>query len=98
MSIYVNEADFLDHIFNSCSTDQIEEFRPVKKGFRIGGHSTTLRLEAAYWSVLDAMAEDLNCTLPELIERIQKGCLLANDKNLASCLRVICLKYINIYN
>jgi len=25
------------------------------------------------------------------------GCLVANDKNLSSCLRVICLKYLNIY-
>jgi predicted DNA-binding ribbon-helix-helix protein len=25
------------------------------------------------------------------------SCLVANDKNLSSCLRVICLKYLNIY-
>jgi len=25
------------------------------------------------------------------------GCMVANDKNLSSCLRVICLKYLNIY-
>ena len=97
MSIYLQEPDFLAHIFNACSNDQIAEFTPVKRGFRINGHSTTIRLETAFWNTLEAMAKDLNCSLPELIERTQQGCLVANDKNLASCLRVICLKYINIY-
>lgn len=36
-------------------------------------------------------------TVPRLIERVLDGCLMANDKNLSSCLRVICLKYLNIY-
>lgn len=98
MSIYLQEPDFLSHIFNACSTDQIAEFAPVKRGFRINGHSTTIRLEAAFWNTLESMAAELDCTLPELIERTQKGCLIANDKNLASCLRVICLKYINVYS
>ncbi len=98
MSIYVNESDFLDHVFNSCTRDQIDEFQPIKRGFRINGHSTSVRLESAFWNVLDAMAADLDCNLPELIERTMNGCIVANDKNLASCLRVICLKYMNIYN
>lgn len=97
MSIYLNESDFLDHIFNACSNDQIAEFKPQKRGFRINGHSTSIRLESAYWNVLDAMAEELGCSLRQLIERTIEGCLVANDKNLASCLRVICLKYINVY-
>ena len=43
------------------------------------------------------MAKDQRVTLPEMIEIIHDHCLIANEKNLASCLRVICLKYINIY-
>ena len=34
--------------------------------------------------------------LPEIIEVIHDHCLVANDKNLASCLRVICLKYAEV--
>jgi predicted DNA-binding ribbon-helix-helix protein len=29
---------------------------------------------------------------------VHDGCLVANDKNIASCLRVICLKYLNVYS
>ncbi len=33
-----------------------------------------------------------------VIQKIADQCLAANDKNLASRLRVICLKYLNIYS
>ena len=49
MSIFVEPQTILSHIFQACSTDQIKEFIPEKRGFRIHGHSTTIRLEAAYW-------------------------------------------------
>ena len=97
MAIYAETDSILSHIFNSCSTDQIREFMPEKRAFRIHGHSTSIRLERAFWSVLEAMAEDLGLTLPELLVRIHDQCIVANDKNFASCLRVICVKYINIY-
>lgn len=97
MNIYTEARDFLDHMFNSCTTAQISEFIPEKRGFRLHGHSTTVALERAFWNVLEAMAQDCGLTLPRLIERVHDGCLVANDKNLSSCLRVICLKYLNIY-
>jgi predicted DNA-binding ribbon-helix-helix protein len=73
------------------------EFVPEKRGFRIHGHSTTIRLERVFWTVLGEITERLNLTMPQLIERIYDGCLIANDKNIASCLRVICMKYMNTY-
>lgn len=97
MAIYVEPEDFLAHMFNACTTDQISEFIPEKRGFRIHGHSTTIRLENAFWTVLEEMSQRMNKSLPQLIERIHDQCLVANDKNIASCLRVICVKYINIY-
>ena len=97
MTIYLEADDMLEHMFNACTTDQIKEFIPEKRGFRIHGHSTTLRLERAFWNVLEWMASNRKVSLPELIETIHDQCLIANDKNLASCLRVICLKYTNIY-
>lgn len=98
MAIYLESQDVLGHMFNACTTDQISEFIPEKRGFRIHGHSTTVRLERAFWTVLELMASEQKLLLPELIERIHDHCLVANDKNLASCLRVICLKYINVYS
>lgn len=97
MTIYSEARDFLDHMFSSCTTAQINEFIPEKRGFRLHGHSTTVALERAFWNVLEAMAQDCGLTVPRLIERVLDGCLVANDKNLSSCLRVICLKYLNIY-
>ena len=98
MSIYVETSDVLSHMFNACTTDQINEFVPQKRGFRLHGHSTTIRLEAAFWNVLEEMARSQSLDLPEMIEMIHDQCLVANDKNIASCLRVICLKYVNIYS
>tara|TARA_B100000029_G_scaffold361223_1_gene354186 strand:+ start:79 stop:378 length:300 start_codon:yes stop_codon:yes gene_type:complete len=97
MSIFLETSPMLDHMFRACATDQITEFAPEKRGIRIHGHSTTIRLEAAFWTVLDEMAETQKMSLPQLIESIHDHCLIVNDKNLASCLRVICLKYINVY-
>jgi predicted DNA-binding ribbon-helix-helix protein len=99
MSIYVEVEpdDFLGHMFNACTQDQINEFVPEKRGFRIHGHSTTIRLERVFWTVLEEVTARLHLTMPQLIERIHDGCLVANDKNIASCLRVICMKYVNTY-
>jgi predicted DNA-binding ribbon-helix-helix protein len=72
------------------------EFVPEKRGFRLHGHSTTLRLERAFWSVLEEKAKNEELTMNELIIKIHDTCLVANDKNLASCLRVTCLKYLNL--
>ena len=98
MKIYTEINDVLDHMFSACTTSQISEFIPEKRGFRIHGHSTTISLERAFWNVLDEMAAESNLALPRLIERVHDGCLVANDKNIASCLRVICLKYLNVYS
>jgi predicted DNA-binding ribbon-helix-helix protein len=88
----------LDRLFAYCNPQQVREFSPERRSMRIGGHSTTIRLERAYWTVLEEMALEEATPLPALITRIAEHCLNANDKNLASCLRVVCLKYINIGN
>ncbi len=97
MTIYQESQGILDHMFNACATAQISEFIPEKRGFRLHGHSTTVTLERAFWNVLDAMAQDCGLPVPRLIEQVLDSCMVANDKNLSSCLRVICLKYLNIY-
>ena len=98
MSIYLEADDVLAHMFNACAIDQIHDFMPERRSFRIHGHSTSIRLERVFWTVLESMAGELKMTLPELIERIHEQCMVANDKNIASCLRVICIKYINVYS
>ena len=52
MKIYTEINDVLDHMFNACTTSQISEFIPEKRGFRLHGHSTTICLERAFWNVV----------------------------------------------
>lgn len=84
-------------MFHACTSAQISDFVPEKRGFGIHGHSTTISLERAFSNVLEDMARECGLTLPRLIEKVLEGCLVANDKNLASGLRVICLEYLNVY-
>lgn len=86
----------LARLFGLCNPEQQREFLPEKRSVRIHGHSTTIRLERAFWTVLDEMARDEGVTASALITRVHDHCLVNNDKNLASCLRVVCLKYINL--
>ncbi|MBF0167454.1 MAG: ribbon-helix-helix domain-containing protein [Alphaproteobacteria bacterium] len=88
----------LEKLFSYCNPDQVKEFTPERRSLRLSGHSTTIRLERAYWTVLEEMAREEGLALPALVSRIADHCLTTNDKNLASCLRVVCLKYINIGN
>lgn len=86
----------LARLFGLCNTGQSREYVPEKRSVRIAGHSTTIRLERAFWTVLEEMAGDEGVPVAALIGRIYEHCLDANDKNLASCLRVVCLKYVNL--
>jgi predicted DNA-binding ribbon-helix-helix protein len=86
----------LTRLFSLCNVDQKEEFQPVRRSLRIHGHSTTIRLERAFWTVLEVLAAEEGISVAALITKISDHCLDTNEKNLASCLRVVCLKFINI--
>ena len=86
----------LARLFSLCNTDQIREYLPDKRSIRIHGHSTTIKLERAFWTVLDVIAGEEGVSINALIARIHDHCIVSNDKNLTSCLRVVCLKYINL--
>jgi|MGYP003958138653 predicted DNA-binding ribbon-helix-helix protein len=97
----VNQGNDLDQtplnrLFGLCNVEQHKEFEPERRSLRIHGHSTTIRLERAYWTVLEILAGEEDLTVAALVTRIHDHCQIANEKNLASCLRVVCLKYINI--
>ncbi len=75
----------------------VQDFRPVSRSIRLGGHSTSLRLEGSFWRALDSLARDEGVSTPKLIESLHAEAseLLqgANDPsiNLASVLRTACL-------
>ncbi len=70
-------------------------FRRVSRSLRIGGHATSIRLEAAFWEVLDAMAEREGLTVPQLLAALheESADLEGGARNFASALRTICLLY-----
>jgi len=87
----------LARLFGKCDPIQARDFyAPERRSFRIHGHSTTIRLEQAFWQTLEAIAEQEGLTIALLINRIHDHCQIANERNLASCLRVICLKSIEM--
>jgi predicted DNA-binding ribbon-helix-helix protein len=86
----------LNAIFSLCNGEPSGEYTPEKRSFRIHRHSTTLSLERAFWSVLELIAETEATTVAGLITRIHDHCQFVNDRNLASCLRVVCLKYVSL--
>ncbi len=92
----ISDQTPLSRLFNLCNVEQHQEFEPERRSLRIHGHSTTIRLERAYWTVLEILAGEEGLGIAALVTRIHDHCQIANEKNLASCLRVVCLKYINI--
>ena len=70
------------------------ETRPV----RLHGHATSIRLEAAFWEVLEEIAAAEGITVARFVatlndEVMEEGSELSN---LASFLRVSCLRYLRL--
>lgn len=85
----------LAQLFAMCTPEEAREFyTPERRSIRIHGHSTTIRLENAFWSVLEGLAEREGITVVGIITRVHDHCRFSDQKNLASCLRVLCLKYV----
>jgi predicted DNA-binding ribbon-helix-helix protein len=62
----------------------------IKRSVVVQGHATSVRLEPEFWAVIDDICKDKNISLSQLIISIEKQ--QQTRKNLASLLRVFCLK------
>lgn len=62
----------------------------IKRSVVVQGHATSVRLEPEFWEVLDEICKQQNISLTQLIISIEKQ--QQERKNLASQLRVFCLK------
>lgn len=60
---------------------------------RIDGHATSIQLEAAFWEVIEAMAEREGVSVPQLLGALHEETGEAHGavRNFASTLRTICL-------
>ena len=77
------------------ATQNPRRFRKISRSMRIAGHSTTVRLEDAFWGVLDKMAEGEGLSTSKLVSALHEEALELHEAmpNLASMLRTVCLLY-----
>ncbi|MFB2550482.1 ribbon-helix-helix domain-containing protein [Ensifer soli] len=67
----------------------------INRSVRIAGHSTSIRLERAFWEVLEDIASREGLSTPKLIAALYDEALEQHGgmPNLASLLRTVCLLY-----
>jgi predicted DNA-binding ribbon-helix-helix protein len=73
-----------------------QRFRQTSRSLRISGQSTSIRLETAFWEVLDLMAVGEGMPVSRLVATLHDEALDAHGDvpNLASLLRTLCLIYL----
>lgn len=81
------------HLFAS---QQPETYETHTRSVRIGGHSTSIRLEAVYWDILEELAAHQGMSLGRFVTRLHDEVLdIHGDvRNFTSLLRCCCLKYV----
>ncbi len=72
------------------------EYTPETRRLRLNGQSTSLRLEAAFWHILDAMAVDQRMSTPAFISKLHDEVLESQGEapNFSSLLRCACLLHV----
>ncbi|MDR6951970.1 putative DNA-binding ribbon-helix-helix protein [Ancylobacter sp. 3268] len=67
------------------------------RSVRIGGHSTSIRLEAAFWAILEQVAAHQGMSLGKFVTKLHDEVLELHGevRNFASLLRCSCLIYLD---
>src|SRR5690606_17202607 len=73
-----------------------DRYRPVNRSVRIGGHSTSIQLEAAFWLLIDEIAESQGMSTTRFLSELYDEALEINGtvSNFSSLLRTSCLIYV----
>lgn len=71
-------------------------YAQVSRSVRIGGHSTSIRLEAAFWALIDEIAAAEGFSTPKFLSALHDEALELNGgiSNFASMLRTTCLLHL----
>lgn len=74
-----------------------ETYESQTRSVRIGGHSTSIRLEAAFWAILEEVAAHQGMSLGKFVTRLHDEVLELRGEvsNFASLLRCSCLIYLS---
>ena len=68
-------------------------YQPVTRKLRLNGQSTSIRLEQAFWDILDRIAQEEGCSTPSFLSTLQSEVLELDGEpvNFTSLLRCACL-------
>lgn len=69
-------------------------FQSETRSLRLNGQSTSIRLEAAFWEILDGIAEAEGFTTPAFVSKLHAEVLelRGEAQNFTSLLRCVCLQ------
>ena len=83
------------HVF---AGQEPERYAATTRRLRLNGQSTSIRLENAYWDILDQMAEQDGLTTPLFISTLHSEVLelRGEPENFTSLLRCACLKFMEL--
>lgn len=72
-----------------------DRYRPINRSVRIGGHSTSIQLEAAFWAIIDEIAQEQKYTTAQFLSKLYDEAVELNGSisNFSSLLRTSCLIY-----
>jgi predicted DNA-binding ribbon-helix-helix protein len=74
----------------------VDHYRCQTRSVRLGGHATSIRLEAMFWTILQEIAANEGSTVGRFLSKLHDE-ILADDRapqNFASLLRCVCLTYL----
>lgn len=68
-------------------------YQPETRKIRLNGQSTSIRLEHAFWVILDKIAREEGSTTPQFLSTLQSEILQLEGEpvNFTSLLRCVCL-------
>lgn len=71
-------------------------YRGETRSIRLNGQSTSVRLEAAFWDVLDAIAAEQGFSTPGFLSKLHGEVLEIHGeaRNFTSLLRCVCLEHL----
>lgn len=73
-----------------------DRYRPVNRSVRIGGHSTSIQLEVAFWDLIDEIAHAQDMSTSRFLATLYDEAVIINGSvpNFASLLRTSCLIHV----
>lgn len=72
-------------------------FESVTRSVRLSGHATSIRLESAFWKILDEIADSQGLTTPKFLSTLHDEVeeLRGEVPNFTSMLRTTCLLHLS---